>query len=196
MKSRYVLLELLRPELLSERRLHLLACDFAEEVLPLADDRRSAEAIRVKRLWVAEAATDEELRVAREAAEKAGWVPGRPLECGRYCDAAVAARSWAAWAAAYAAQKNPRAAATEAACAADNASAWEATRTAGAAEAHAAWRKARTEKERAYIASHATAWEASWEAKVASGKAKKRKSNDQLFKLLVALTDERESGRS
>lgn len=63
---------LLRPEFLSERRLHLLACDFAEAVLPLADDPRSAEALRVKRLWVDGHATEREAaKAAREAVKDA-----------------------------------------------------------------------------------------------------------------------------
>jgi hypothetical protein len=81
----------LHPEFLSERRMHLLACDFAEAVLHLTDDPRSAEALRVKRLWVDGQATDKELEAAREAAwavvEGAAW--------------AARAAAWAAWDAAW-----------------------------------------------------------------------------------------------
>ena len=84
---------LLRPEFLSARRLHLLACDFAEAVLPLADDPRSAEAIRVKRLWVDGQATDEELaaagKAAREAAREAARVAAREA-----AEAAARAADW------------------------------------------------------------------------------------------------------
>lgn len=60
----------LRPEFLSERRLHLLACDFAKRVLSLVPEgqRGIAEnALRVKRLWVDGQTTNEERWVARGA---------------------------------------------------------------------------------------------------------------------------------
>ena len=62
---------LLRPEVIPERELHLLACDFAGRVLHLAKDSHSSEAIRIKRLWIEGKATDEELRAARAAGEAA-----------------------------------------------------------------------------------------------------------------------------
>ena len=62
---------LLRPEVIPKKELHLLACDFAERVAHLTRDPRSAEAIRVKRLWLDGKATDEELAAARAAAKAA-----------------------------------------------------------------------------------------------------------------------------
>jgi hypothetical protein len=124
---------LLRPEFLSARRLHLLACDFAEAVLHLTDDPRSAEAIRVKRLWVDGQATDEELAAARTAARDAAWAAARAaareaLDASR--DAAWAAARTAAWDAAWAARTAARTAARDAAWAV----AWAAAREAAWAE--------------------------------------------------------------
>ena len=62
------LFALLRSEVIPERELHLLACDFAGRVAHLSEDPRVVEAIRVKRLWIEGEATDEELRTAQEAA--------------------------------------------------------------------------------------------------------------------------------
>ena len=62
---------LLRPEVLPEKELHLLACDFAERVVHLTRDPCSAEAIRVKRFWLDGKATDEELDAAKAAAKAA-----------------------------------------------------------------------------------------------------------------------------
>src|SRR3990167_5330213 len=56
---------LFRPEIISKRDLHLLACDFAEHVQPERADPRSLAAIETKRRWVDGAATDEELGDAR-----------------------------------------------------------------------------------------------------------------------------------
>ena len=97
------------------RELHLFACDEAERALntlPASGvDPRSREAIRVKRLWIDDKVTDEELAAAWDAAWAAAW-------------AAASAAAWhAAWAAA-------SAAASAAAWDAANAAAWDAERAA------------------------------------------------------------------
>ena len=68
---------LLRSEYISERQLHLLACDFAQEVAYLNPDPSVQAAIDAKRLWVDGKITDRELKKARAAAYAA------------YADAAV-----------------------------------------------------------------------------------------------------------
>ena len=90
---------LLRPNYIPIKQLHLLACDFAQEVAYLNSDPRVQAAIDSKRLWIDGKITDEELKIASAAA----WVA-----------AATAARA-AAWVAAAA----DAAAATTAARAAD-----------------------------------------------------------------------------
>jgi len=77
---------LLRSEYISERQLHLLACDFAQEVAYLNSDPRVQAAIDAKRLWIDGKITDEELKKAAYAARAAD----------------AAARGYAAWSAAYA----------------------------------------------------------------------------------------------
>ena len=84
-------------------QIRLLACDFAESVLPLTADPRSAEAIRVARAYAVGQATDAELDAARAAAEAAAWA------------AAWAPAEAAAWAAAWAAARAAAEAAEEAA---------------------------------------------------------------------------------
>ena len=49
---------LLRPDILPNRSLHLLACDFAEHGQPPNADPRSLAAIATKRRWVNGKATD------------------------------------------------------------------------------------------------------------------------------------------
>ena len=100
----------LRPEFLSERRLHLLACDFAERALLLIPEGLrgiAEESIRVKRLWVDGEATDEELAAHREAA----WAAAAEAE--QAARVAVWAAADAAWAAARAAAWEAQAAARE-----------------------------------------------------------------------------------
>ena len=85
---------LLRPEIIPEKRLHLLACDFAESVLPIFEaqypyDKRPRAAIEAKRRWVAGEITDEELAAAWAAARDAGRAAA--------WDAASDAASDAAW---------------------------------------------------------------------------------------------------
>jgi len=67
---------LLHPEAIPEKELHLLACEFAEAVLPAfestyPDDPRPRDAITAKRRWVAGKLTDEGLAAARSAAVSA-----------------------------------------------------------------------------------------------------------------------------
>jgi hypothetical protein len=66
---------LTREEIFPAKQIHELACRFAEYALSKADnpDPRSVEAIRVKRLWIAGKATDEEMRKARVAAWSSAW---------------------------------------------------------------------------------------------------------------------------
>jgi len=111
---------LLRPEYISEKSIHLLACDFAQEVAYLNPDIRVQAAIDAKRLWIDGKITDEELKKARDAAVDAARVA--------WADARAA---WAAWAAAEAARADASAARA----------AWADARSADAAcaAAEAAW---------------------------------------------------------
>ena len=85
---------LLRPEMIPERELHLLACDFAERVAHLTKNSWSSEAIRIKRLWVEGKATDEELAMAKRDA----WASAEEVEWKASEWATHAARESAAWA--------------------------------------------------------------------------------------------------
>lgn len=83
----------LRIDLIEENSLHLLACDFAEVVLPLweekyPDDDRPRAVIEAKRAWVASEISDRELDAAwaaaldavmgaRDAARDAAWIAAR-----------------------------------------------------------------------------------------------------------------------
>ena len=83
---------LLRSDYIPEKRLHLLACNFAQEVAHMNSDPSVQAAIDAKRLWIDGKITDEELKKASDAA----WFT------------AVRAAPWsaakaAAWVAAYAA---------------------------------------------------------------------------------------------
>lgn len=63
----------LRQEFLPSRRLYLLACEFAEQVLHLTKERSrnvAEKAIRVKRLWVDGKAADDELNEAIKNAQE------------------------------------------------------------------------------------------------------------------------------
>ena len=110
---------LLREEFLPVKTLHLLACSFAERALRRErkdgrePDKRSWDAICVKRRWVAGKATDEELAAAGAAA----WAAARAAAGAAARDADSAAAWAAAWAAA-------GAAAWDAAGAAARAAAW------------------------------------------------------------------------
>jgi len=123
---------LLRPEIIPEYQLHLLACDFAEEVLPIFEkrypnDKRPRVVIETKRKWVAGEVADEELDAAAADAAAAA------VYAADAADAADAA--YAAYAAADAAYAAADAAYAASARAADAASA----RAAYADAAYAAW---------------------------------------------------------
>ena len=62
---------LLRPNYIPIKQLHLLACDFAQEVAYLNPDPIVQAAIDSKRLWVDNKITDEELKKAWAAADTA-----------------------------------------------------------------------------------------------------------------------------
>ena len=115
---------LLRPKYISERQLHLLACDFAQEVVYLNSDPGVQAAIDAKRLWIDGKITDEELKKARAAARAA------------YAATYAAYAAAAARAAAYAARAAYAADAADAATYAANA-AYAATYAADAAAAAA-----------------------------------------------------------
>ena len=95
---------LLRPEIIPEKDLHLIACDFAE--LALKRERKAGRephpdswnAIKIKRLWVEGKATDEELLAARSAVE-AAWSATWSAAEAAWSATRSAARS-AAWSAA------------------------------------------------------------------------------------------------
>ena len=80
---------LLRPEVIPEKQLHLLACEYAERALKRErkagrePDPRSWAAVETKRRWVAGEASDEELSAARASARAAAR-------------ASASARAWAA----------------------------------------------------------------------------------------------------
>jgi hypothetical protein len=56
-----------------EKEIRLMACDFAESVVHLAQDERSVNAIKVARNYANGLATKEELNAARTAAQEANW---------------------------------------------------------------------------------------------------------------------------
>lgn len=102
----------LRPELIDRKLLHELACDFAEhaQIYVNAPHQDSLKAIEVKRKWLRGEATDDELRIARDAAHTA-WATARTTVAARAADAAWAAAAdddaraaRAAWPAAQAAE--------------------------------------------------------------------------------------------
>jgi len=125
---------LLRPEVIPEKTLHTLSCDFADRALlrereaGREPDPRSWRAVAVKRLWIDGQATDDELRAARAAAwEAAGEAAGEAARAAAREAAWVAARE-AAWEAAWEAALAAARAAWEAALAAARAAAREAER--------------------------------------------------------------------
>ena len=84
-----------RSEFISEKQLHLLACDFAEHALHIYEDQypgdnRPRNAIETKRAWVTGEATDKELAAASDAA----WAAARAA-----ARVAASSAAWAAWAA-------------------------------------------------------------------------------------------------
>jgi hypothetical protein len=92
---------LLRSDYIPIKQLHILACDFAQEVAYLNPDPRVQAAIDAKRLWIDNKITDEELKKAAEdVAYAASW--GYAARAAAYA-ATYAAAAWAAYAAARAA---------------------------------------------------------------------------------------------
>jgi len=125
---------LLRSEYISERNLHLLACDFAQEVAHMNPDPRVQAAIDAKRLWIDGKITDEELKKAKAAAYAAYAAADAAYAAAAARAAAYAAAADAAaraWAVAYAA----RAAEAAYAYAATYAAAWAADAAYAAASA-------------------------------------------------------------
>jgi len=140
-----------------EKVVHTFACDCAERVIHLyedkyPDDRRPRKAIETKRAWLRGEATDDELTAARAAA----WAAGATRVAAARATRVAAARatrvaagdaSWAAsvaawdasWAASVAASAAARAAARAAWDARD--AAWDASAAARAAELE--WQKQR-----------------------------------------------------
>ena len=107
---------LLRPEIISEKRLHLLACDFAEMVLYIfeteyPDDKRPRLVIDIKRMWVAGGVTDAGLDAAWAATLDAErYARDAALTAARavvHAASAASARD-AAWEAAWAAREAAR----------------------------------------------------------------------------------------
>ena len=89
---------LLRPKYIPEKRLHLLACDFAQEVAYLNPDPSVQAAIDTKRLWVDNKITDEELKIASDAAwstavRAAPWSAARAAANAARAAGAAAARA-------------------------------------------------------------------------------------------------------
>jgi len=105
-----------------DREIRLMACDFAESVVHLANDDRAVNAIAVSRKYANGEATLEELDTARAAACDAAGDAA--------CDAARAVAWYATWAAARAAGVASGAASGAAAWAASGAAAWAAARDA------------------------------------------------------------------
>ena len=110
----------LRDDMLPDRIFHEFACDCAEHVLHLFEDKyptdkRPREAIEAKRKWINGEITDEELATARDAA----WAAARAAAWAAAWNADRAAARAAVWA-------TDRAAARAAAWATDRAAAGDA----------------------------------------------------------------------
>lgn len=133
----------LRPQLIPEKQLDELACQFAEHVLPLFEtiftlDSRPRAAIAAKREWINGECSQSERDKAQEAARAAAW------DADASARAAAAGAAWAAsWAAVSAAEAAEGAAAwptrevATAACVAAARAAWAAAREGEAFEAAA-----------------------------------------------------------
>jgi len=120
---------LLREEFLPVKTLHLLACSFAERALRRErkdgrePDKRSWDAICVKRRWIAGKATDDELAAAESAAESAAW-----SEAESEAESAAESAAWsAAWCAGWSAAWSAALAAAESAA---RSAGWSAARDA------------------------------------------------------------------
>ncbi len=87
---------LLRPEVIDKKTLHLLACDFAEDVLHIFEkeyprDDRPRKAIKAKREWIEGEISDSELKSAQDAA----WNAARSA-AGAAARSAARAAAWSA----------------------------------------------------------------------------------------------------
>jgi len=83
---------LLHNEFLSDRQMHLLACDFAEAVVHLCgDDPRPQAAIDAKRAWVDGKICDDELAAAYAAARAAAYAAAGDVARATAWAAALAA---------------------------------------------------------------------------------------------------------
>lgn len=105
--ARDKLWSVLREAFLPPMLLHEFGCRCAEYALSIVEnpDPRSVEAIRVKRRWMTGAATDDELRFARMAAQSAedeacgaAWLAGRAAVWSAEWSAEMASWLAAAWA--------------------------------------------------------------------------------------------------
>ena len=99
---------LLRSDYIPIKQLHILACDFAQEVAYLNSDPSVQAAIDSKRLWVDNKITDEELKKASDAAwavyvRAAPWAAAKAAADAARAASCDANADWAAWAAARAA---------------------------------------------------------------------------------------------
>ena len=89
----------LRNEFFGDRELRLMACDFAERVLPMfeakyPDDNRPRKAIEVSRRFAVDEATAEELECARSAARSAaGYAAWCAAMCAVYAAKSAACRA-------------------------------------------------------------------------------------------------------
>jgi len=88
-----------------EKAIRLMACDFAESVVNLANDERSVTAISVSRRYANGEATFEELTAARDAAMGVSWDAAWDSARDAAWAAASDSASDAAWAAALAAAR-------------------------------------------------------------------------------------------
>jgi len=122
---------LLRSDYIPEKRLHLLACNFAQEVAHMNSDPSVQAAIDAKRLWIDGKITDEELKKVSDAAwftavRAAPWAAAKAAADAAYAASWDADADWAAWAAARAAARAASWAAWDAARAAARAASWAA----------------------------------------------------------------------
>ena len=120
--------------------LHEFAVWCAEGVLKTVEDPdpRSFQALRIKRLWLDVEATDEELRIARNAARPVAWFASRDAAWYAAHNAAWDAALDVAWEAAFDAAHN-----------AARAAAWQAVRYASQnAAQNAAWESQNKELEK------------------------------------------------
>lgn len=97
---------LLRPEIIPDSDLHLLACDFAEMVLSIYEERcpcddRPRHAIETMRRWVYGEVTTEKLKIARDATIHAASNATCAIALSVATAAAYSANCDAAWVSAW-----------------------------------------------------------------------------------------------